>query len=134
MEIYRKSETTLRNTPLTLGLPCLFTPIHRHLYPITITNPKKNSQIASNFVLLYITWKNDYVWLKKQHNSIKYTNILKMVDLSIRDIGGESQIFRKNLKFQFQCIKLKILWRLQPISVRTVLIVIFNDLIRKKYT
>ena len=29
-----------------------------------------------------------------------------MVDLSIRDVGEESQIFRKNLKFQFQCLPL----------------------------
>ena len=77
--------------------------------------------------MIIFDWKN-------HHNGIQYANILKMVDLSIRDVGGESQNFRKNLKFQFQCIKLKILRRLQPKSARTLLIVIFNDLIRKKYT
>ena len=49
-----------------------------------------------------------------------------MVDLSIRVVDGESQIFRKNLKFKFLAIKQQILRSFPSNATSILLTVIFK--------
>ena len=54
-----------------------------------------------------------------------------MVDLSIRVVDWESQVFRKNLKFKFLAIKPQVLRTFPPNAARILLTVIFNQFIKK---
>ena len=54
-----------------------------------------------------------------------------MVDLSIRAVDWESQVFWKNLKFKFLAIRQQILRSFPPNADRILLTVIFNQFIRK---
>ena len=54
-----------------------------------------------------------------------------MMDLSIKAVDVESQIFKKNLKFKFQAVKQQILQRFPPNAVRILFSVIFNHFVRK---
>lgn len=54
-----------------------------------------------------------------------------MMDLSIRAVDAESQIFRKNVKFKFHAVKQQILRSFPPNAARILISLIYNHFIRK---
>ena len=54
-----------------------------------------------------------------------------MMDLSVRVVDAESQIFRKNVKFKFHSVKQQILSRFPSNAARILISLIYNHFIRK---